>query len=149
MPSNSLELRNSLGYVVAQLARRLTGELAGRLAPHGLTPPRWAVLAALWEREGQSQAELTRLLGTDGATLNGVLDRLGKQGLVRRERDPRDGRLQRVYLTGPAHGLEADLPPLAQAVNERALAGFSSAERELLLDLLRRALANLESTGDA
>ena len=80
----------------AQTAARLARD---RLTPHGVTPVQYAVLQVLWERDGQSGAEIGNRLVLDSATITGVLDRLEKLGLVARNADAGDRRLNRIVPT--------------------------------------------------
>jgi DNA-binding MarR family transcriptional regulator len=72
-----------------------------------------------------------------------MLKRMEARGLVRRVRDPENNRLQRVYITERDTTLRDTLTADASAVNLLATDGFSEAERAQLLQLLRRALANI------
>ena len=64
-------------------------------------------------------------------------------GLVRRERDTRDGRIGRIWLTDSGRELQDVLPPLVAEIRDRAVEGFSEADRELFSQLIDRAIVNL------
>jgi DNA-binding MarR family transcriptional regulator len=66
-----------------------------------------------------------------------------ERGVVRRERDCRDRRIWRIWLTEVGKELETVLPPIAMEIREQALAGIPPAERKLLSDLIDQAIANL------
>jgi DNA-binding MarR family transcriptional regulator len=136
-------LDTSLGFLVAVLAKRMTGQFNAVLAEHGLTTTQWAVLAALWREDGQTQHELSRHTQIDAATLTEMLKRMAGRGLLRRERDPENNRYQRVYLTSPDRALRDQVTALAADVNARAVEGFSDGDRERFGVLLGRAVANL------
>jgi DNA-binding MarR family transcriptional regulator len=138
-------LDESLGFLVNRLAKKLAAELNERLAEYGLTTTQWGVLACLWAEDGLSQRELSQRSGIDPATLTEMLKRMEARGLVRRARDPANNRLQRVYLADRDAVPRDAIIGHASAVNRQATAGLSEAERAQLLQLLRRALANLEA----
>ena len=74
-----------------------------------------------------------------------LLARMERDGIISREPDPSDKRTSRIALTRRA---KARLPAATDALRgvvERAMAGFSSTERDTLLALLRRVVQNLES----
>ncbi len=137
-------IEESLGYQVNYLAKAFARELAGRLAPHGVSPAQWGVLVFLWAEDGLSQTELSRRVAIEDATMVRTLDRMERDGLVRRERDPGDRRRMRIRLTERGRALRDVLVPLAQGGNEKAAAGLTGAERRQLADLLRRVTAALE-----
>ena len=67
---------------------------------HGTTLPRFDVLAALWRhREGLSMSELSRMLLVSNGNATAVVDRLEKDGLVRRSPSETDRRTVFVTLT--------------------------------------------------
>ena len=139
------DLEDSFGFVVTQVARRMTRDLNQQLHPHGITVPQWLVLAVLWQHDGLPQNAIADLTGSDRPTLTAMLKLMTTQGLVRRDRDQADNRYQRVYLTPAGQRLRDQLPPLAVRVNDAAMAGLSPADRVTLMSLLNRVRANLGS----
>ncbi len=66
-----------------------------------------------------------------------------ERSLVRRERDPHDRRIWRIWLTDAGKELESVLPPIAAEVRDEAMQGISFADRELFSQFLNQAIANL------
>jgi DNA-binding MarR family transcriptional regulator len=133
----------SIGYrikLLSQLGGRKFQEL---LDPFGLTPFHWVVLCCLWEEDGLATCSIGEKLQQVGGTLTGVLDRMEERGLIRRERDSRDRRIWRIWLTDAGKELETVLPPLAAEFKDQAMKGFSPEERQLFSRLLDQAIANL------
>ena len=114
---------------VNQLAKK-------RLAPFGVTPVQYALLKVLWERDGQSGADLGDRLRLDGATITGVLDRLEHAGLIERRPHPTDRRVNKVFLTKPSRALRDTLDPEMDALNQEVLARFTAAHATQLRALL-------------
>lgn len=139
------DLEASFGFVVTQVARRMTRDLNQQLRPYGITVPQWLVLAVLWQHDGLPQNAIAALTGSDRPTVTAMLKLMTTQGLVRRDRDQADNRYQRVYLTPAGLRLRDQLPPLAVRVNDAAMAGLSPADRATLMSLLTRVRANLGS----
>lgn len=142
-------IEESLGYLVNYAARAFSRELSPRLAAHGARMGQWAVLMFLWAQDGQAQRELSRNVAIEDATMVRTLDRMERDDLVRRERNPRDRREIRVYLTEKGWGLRDTLVPEAIAGNRTASRGLSEDEQRQLLDLLRRVIGALEETPTA
>jgi MarR family transcriptional regulator for hemolysin len=69
------------------------------LAPLGLTYAQFGTLAAIAERDGQSQRELAGRLETDANTVMVICDSLQKKGLAERRLDPADRRVRRISMT--------------------------------------------------
>jgi DNA-binding MarR family transcriptional regulator len=140
-----LDFEHNPGFLVGRLSRRMAVEMDRRMRAHGLTFAQAAVMARLWRQDGRTQSDLLEQVGLDASTLTGLLQRMTRQGLVRRRRDPDDGRVLRVYLTPRARALRPVLIPDVEAVNRRFFDRFSAAEQATFLALVQRALANLES----
>ena len=81
------------------LHRRTQLFIATACEPMGLSYLEFVLLARLYEREGASQEELAAQLFLDKAMATRTLGLLEKKGLARREKDPADLRVRRVYLT--------------------------------------------------
>lgn len=133
----------SMGYRIKLLAQLSGRRFQEMLEPFGLTPFHWVVLCCLWEQDGLATSDIGEKLCQVGGTLTGVIDRMEDRGLVRRERDGKDRRICRIWLTEAGRNLCDLLPPLAAEVRDNALQGFSIAEQQQLSQLIDRAIANL------
>jgi DNA-binding MarR family transcriptional regulator len=133
----------SIGYRIKLLSQLLTRQFQDTLEPHGLTPFHWVVLCCLWEQDGLATSDIGDRLCQVGGTLTGVIDRMEERGLVRRERDQRDRRIWRIWLTEAGRSLEEILPPLALNLCDRTLQGLSSEERQQLSHYIDVMIANL------
>ena len=142
-------IEESLGYLVNYAARAFSRELSPRLAAHGARMGQWAVLMFLWAGDGQTQRELSRNVAIEDATMVRTLDRMERDDLVRRERNPRDRREIRVFLTEKGRALRDTLVPEAIAGNRSASRRLSEDEQRQLLDLLRRVIGALEEAPTA
>ena len=146
MPSSRPFSREaSLGYQVNYLARLLAQALHERIAPLGVVPGQFAQLLTLYAEDGLTQRELCARVGIEQPTMANTLQRMERDGLIRREADPADGRRALVLLTERARRLERPLVAAAQDVNAVATAGFSDREVAALLDAVHRVIANLET----
>jgi MarR family transcriptional regulator, organic hydroperoxide resistance regulator len=105
----SLPIDRCVIFLLGKAFQRVSQGARERLAPHGVSPMQYVVLSALWERDGQSGAELTARLRIDSATITGIVDRLVATGWVARARDAVDRRVQRVQLTEAGQSLREEL----------------------------------------
>jgi len=154
MPSTSVEQKvieswqevlapYSIGYRIKLLSQLLSRKFQERLDPFGLTPFHWLVLCCLWEEDGLASCTIGENLQQVGGTITGVLDRMEERGFIRRERDARDRRIWRIWLTEAGKQLETVLPPIAAELREQAMRGIDYDERERFSQLLDQAIANL------
>jgi DNA-binding MarR family transcriptional regulator len=128
---------------IARLSRRLRHGLDQLLEPFGLTAVQFALLQRLAQVDGLVQADLGRRMAIEPATLTGIVQRLERDGWVRRDCDPDNRRLQRVWLTEKAR---AAMPALRRVQSRRRrciFSGFSPEDMARLEELLERMEANL------
>ena len=80
-------------------SRAMTRRYRPLLEAHDLTYPQYLVVVVLGSNGAASIKQLAGTLRLDHATLTPLLRRLEEAGLVRRERDPADGRSSLLELT--------------------------------------------------
>jgi MarR family transcriptional regulator for hemolysin len=102
----------------------------------GVTRAQWMVLARLNRRPGCSQTELAEMMEVERATAGRLLDRLEENGLVRREPDPIDRRIRRVFPTKAAAAAQAKIRAVADTIVADATIDLSEDQRETLMDLM-------------
>ena len=125
---------------ISRLARRAFDARAREI---GVTRPQWQVLVMLTRHEGVNQGGLAELLDVEPITVCRMVDRLQEADLVERRPDPADRRSWRLFLTGKAVALLAQLQPLGEQLEAEAFEGISSEEREAVLATLGRLRNNL------
>ena len=109
----------------------------------GLGVGQWFALVMLEGSDGISQGEMSRVFGVDPARVSRIGRALEKEGLVRRERDPGDGRVVRLYLTDAGRGALDKRSAVEEAVEARVRRVMDEDEVEELgrmLGLLRQAM---------
>jgi DNA-binding MarR family transcriptional regulator len=136
-----LKLMLQFSPMVQQIAKTFWAITQAYTTQLGLSTTTVRILGILGEQDGLAQQELTKYLHLDPSMVTRTVKELEhERGWIRRERDPVDQRLMRVYLT-PAGRVQAqELPGRARALEERLLRGMDEAEREYL----RQTLRNLE-----
>ena len=144
----SLRRETSLGYQVNLLARLLEHALRDRIAAHGVVPGQFPALLTLYEQDGLTQAELCQRVSIEQPTMARTLQRMERDGLVRRRSDPRDRRRARFHLTPAARELERSLAAAGHEVNAAAVRGLTPAQVEVLMGTIGRVVANLKARAE-
>lgn len=106
-----------------------------------------AVLYRLSEQDGVSQAELSRRQRVEAPTMCRMIDRLEREELVARERDPLDRRSVRVMLTAKGRSVTEERLATVRDIEERAFQALSDEERDVLHTLLGKVLETLPGPG--
>lgn len=106
---------------------------------HDTTLPRFDVMAALWRRrEGVSMSDLSRMLLVSNGNVTAVVDRLEKDGLVRRTPSEKDRRTVHVALTPEGLARFEALAEGHEAEVNALFSGLSGADLDALGEILRR-----------
>ena len=142
----SYQREASAGYLVNWAGRLFVRAIERRLAGGNAGP--MPVFFALADGGTMSQTALARWASVEQPTMANTLSRMERDGLIARTPDPADRRSALVSLTKLGRQRAAEALMSAQEVNGLALTGFKPAERELLLDMLRRVASNLERDAD-
>lgn len=128
-----------VGLLVSRTARALDRAFDAALAVVGGSTSTWLVLSSLKDSPRRTQGELAAAVGVRQPTLSHHLDGLERAGLVAREREPGNRRVQRVTVTDAGEQLFLRMRRAAAAFDGRLKAGLEDDE----IDRLRRLLAQL------
>lgn len=134
-----------VGFLAADISRMMRTEFDRQVSAVGVTRAQWMVLTRLARRPGCTQTELADMMEMERATAGRLLDRLEENGLVRREADPGDRRVRRVFPTETAERDQARMRTVADRVVDAALADLSPAERDVLIELMTTVRARLST----
>lgn len=136
--------QSSTGHLIAKLHYSMRRALDIELARFGdVSSAQWVVLMILSHEQEVTAADLAKRLSQDPGSMTRLLDRLQEKGLIDRSRAENDRRRIRLELTQAGRALAPSLPTAAINVINQSLAGFSSAEHELLNGLLKRMIDNV------
>lgn len=147
--ASSFPLDLSVGYQVRMTHRSLQRFLQSKIEPHGVTLGMWYFLRVLWLKDGLTQRELSRRIGTMEPTTLAAIVQMEKIGFVTRVRDETDRRRQYVHLTSKGRAIGDKLLPLAAEVVRAATEGLSLREIGFFLDILKTIQGNLDTALDA
>ena len=132
-------IEDSIGFLISKCHRKAFQMLKQRLEPYGITPPQFAVMSFLWQKDGViNQNQLGELLGTDNATLSGIIDRLEKAGYVERKKNMKDRRSFNLVLTEAGENIYQQLEPIVKEHNKTLTKPLEEEEKATLIRLLKK-----------
>ncbi|MCR5746409.1 MAG: MarR family transcriptional regulator [Lachnospiraceae bacterium] len=94
-----LKLDNQLCFPLYAAARKITSQYTPLLKPLKLTYTQYIVMLVLWEEDGISVGRLCERLHLDNGTVSPLLKKMEKTGYVHRDRNDKDERIVKVFLT--------------------------------------------------
>jgi MarR family transcriptional regulator, organic hydroperoxide resistance regulator len=138
-----LVFKETVGYNVLKLCKSYFNLINARMNAFNLYEGQDQVLRQLWEEDGLPQADLTRRLGVEPASVSKALERMEKSGFVTRQQDPDDARANRITLTELGRALEQPVKNAWQDIESQLLVGMTNEEKLLLRRLLLQMRENL------
>ena len=125
---------------LARVYQKIDGASARHFQTHGLTTAQFDTLAQIGAHEGITQQELAGALLVTKGNVSQLVDRMERQGLVRR---CQAGRTNTLHLTEAGRRLFAETVPAQEALVAELFAPLSAEEQAQLLALLRKLDHNL------
>lgn len=89
------------------------------------------ILLRLAKTDGLIQKDLAEYIHSKPATVTTMLTRMEKSGLVKRQTDPNDQRISRVYLTEKGRHAAGCVKEVMRELEERCFRSFRAEEKEL------------------
>lgn len=138
------DFENSVGFIVNSTAKSFQRSFDLELRKNvGVTLNQWRVVSALVLRPGLTQKEIADKMGIEGATLVPVIDKMEKEGLLKRKQDSTDRRANRIYLTSKADSLWLSMTDCALKIRKSSTKNISESNIQITLDTLRKISKNL------
>lgn len=136
LPWDNPRFRNWIAVVKAEKA--VVRELSRALAEVDLKIAQLDVLMNLYRHPGMSQHDVARKLLVGRSNITMLLPQLEKQGLLRREGDPKDKRVMRLYLTAYGEERLMEAMKIYTALIEKVMAQSTPAQCDAMGDQMRR-----------
>jgi DNA-binding MarR family transcriptional regulator len=140
---HSVDWELRLGFLIHDVSRLRRSAFDRCLKPLNVTRSQWWVLAYLSREDGMTQSQLAEELDLGKVAVGGLIDRLEKSGLVRRDPDASDRRVNRVFLEPKSKQLIAKMRKVSHGMNNTILAGLADTKLEAAattLDSMKRNL---------
>jgi MarR family transcriptional regulator for hemolysin len=138
------DFENSVGFWVCQTAHALQRAFNEELAPEGVTYRQAQVLGCLALEGRLSQTDLAERMGIEPPTLVGILDRMERDGWIRRDGDKTDRRRKFIEPTAAAGPVWTKIVSVAKRVRSRATRGMTAPQLAQLKKLLAMVQANVQ-----
>lgn len=133
------EIRQIL-YELSTRSRRIYSDM---LRQQDLHIGQDQLLCQLWENDGLTQSQLSERLNCEPPTVANMVRALENYGLIYRERDASDARINRVFLTEKGHRMKEPIEHIWKEQQDQLLNGLSIEELQLLKSLLNKMVKNL------
>ena len=142
-PSRPQSTTDRPGYLIKRAQAALNAQMARALHEHGVTLSQFAVLTALADEPGLSNAELARRAFITPQSMNENLRELEQRVWIIRSHHPTHGRIRQTELTEQGRTTLQDCDATVTAIEQHMLAGLDPDQRLQLAAALRTCIAGL------
>jgi DNA-binding MarR family transcriptional regulator len=123
----------TLGHLLANVSRLVGARMRMKLQEFGLYHAQGMILFHLWREDGMAQNVLAQALNITPPTATNTLQRMERNGWIRRRRDKTDQRIVRVFLTKRAISLRQEVRNTFRELDRELTAVLSENELNILM----------------
>jgi DNA-binding MarR family transcriptional regulator len=134
---------DSIHSLLVQFGKQHWTRLQALMNEIGLYRGQPPLLHLLWQQDGRTQSDLAAKLHLQPATVTKMLQRMEAAGFIKRQADPQDQRVMRVYLTPLGQQVKEQVRQREQQVAREVVEGFTCEEQALLAQFFSRMRDNL------
>ncbi|MBU8906807.1 MarR family winged helix-turn-helix transcriptional regulator [Desertibacillus haloalkaliphilus] len=139
-----LSFKDYISIFIHQTDLHLTSFVKTKLAPFNIAPEQNLVMMLLWERDGQSQNEISRQLDKDKTNVARMAYNLEQKGYITRKCCENDRRTQRLHLTESGRKLGDSVIPITEEFNETVRQGITDEELAEVKRILSKMRENVQ-----
>lgn len=136
-PTSDRFVDDYLLYLLARGSHAISAEFHSKLRKEGISVPVWRVLATLSGSPGETVTGLAEACLLQQPTMTKLLDRMVRDGIVKRMPDARDRRVVRIQMLPRGEHLVRDMLVAAKSHETELLARFPAIDQLQLKELLR------------
>lgn len=130
--------------------KKLIKFIKEELEPYDFNRGEFPLLFKLIKKgDGITQKEICERIHVSKSTTSKIIQSLVEKGYLRKEKDEKDKRVSRIYLTDKKEEIEDLIKEIDKKAEDKMLKGFDEDEKKKLRSSLERILDNLEEDEDS
>jgi MarR family transcriptional regulator for hemolysin len=138
------DYENSIGFVVYSASKMMQKAFDLELRDKtGINLTQSKVIFTLYMQSGPTQRELADKIGVESPTLVPIIDKMEKDGYVKRKSDVNDRRIKRIYATAKADSLWDSMMECAGQIRKVSTKDLSEQEIRSALEVVKKITENL------
>ena len=142
-----MKMEYQVGFLLSRATWAMNNAVNRMVRENGhadLSVAYFAVLQALWEKDGMSITDLGEKAQLEKSTMTSLIDRMEGVGLVRREDHPTDRRAYQICLTARGKELEQSLDEVVSRVYKHLTRGIAEEDLQKSIKVCKRLIQNAE-----
>lgn len=132
-----------IGKLISFLYRYEQIYIGKQIEPYGFGSGQFPFLMRLYQEDGINQETLSEHQKLDKGTTTRAIQKLVDEGYVFRERDEKDKRSYRIFLTEKGKKVEPDMKKIASDWENIIFSNFDDSQKKELMKLLRIMFENV------
>lgn len=138
------DLTDHTGYWIRQLSNHVSQAFARKLSERDVTVAEWAMMRVMYGKDALMPSQIAEEMGMTRGAVTKLAERLLAKGMLARKPDQGDKRSHFLRLTSEAIKLLPELAALADRNDAECFGHLSDRDRQLLLRILKRTVAQLD-----
>ncbi|MBV4418015.1 MarR family transcriptional regulator [Clostridium tyrobutyricum] len=132
-----MQLNECINFLLTKAQHNVFQYLKTNLEVLDVTPVQYGILKCLWTEDSQTPKQIADILGLDGSTITGILDRMEKKKFLKRTENPQDRRTIKVVITDEGSRLQKPVEEVVNKVNQYMLEIFTEKDQKKFKEFLR------------
>ena len=128
---------------ISQIYRKSRSFIGKSLEEYNIGQGQFMFLLELYIEDGRNQEELAEVLKIDKGTTARAIKKLEDSGFIRREKDEKDKRSNKVYLTEKGKSIKDNIFFVLDQWDKKMSEQLDKEERELMIKLLKKVCSNI------
>lgn len=141
------QFSDKLNEIMPVISKEFLKHQTGDLFKARVTMPQVVVLDVLFRHPESKMTELARAINVTTAAVTGIIERLVRDGYVKRLSDPADRRITKVSLTGKGASTMRKMNEHRKHVTEKIFGMITEEERESYIKILEHIRDHLKEQG--
>lgn len=133
----------NIGKYISQIYRKGRIFLGKGLEDYNIGQGQVMFLLELYIEDGRNQEELADVLKIDKGTTARAIKKLEQNEFIKREKDEKDKRSNRVYLTEKGKNMKDNIFLILNQWDQKMSEQLDEGERDLMIKLLRKVCSNI------
>ena len=136
-------LEDCIAFITNKYNKEITELFNQRLQEHNITRVQWIALFYIGNNEGITQRDLAQILDSNESSIVRLIDRMEKENIVKREKDPTDRRVTKLFLTEEGMKKRDEILPIGEKFSKDCIKGISDEDLETFKEVLNKMVKSL------
>lgn len=136
-------LDDCVAFITNKASKQMVNYFNDRLVQLGSTRVQWIALYYLGKNKSISQVELAKKMNIKSSTVVRLVDRMERDGYVKRVKDANDRRITSLELTDSGINLRKQLLPEGEKASNVFSKGISEEELKIFIHVLNKMVDNI------